>query len=97
MKKLKSGFLQAISSVIIGFLVTAVANVITLRKVRSWGIFYTLGWLGGSFLFKEAGLLETFDFVLNIIAPIGILFTRLIIWIRDTSHKMVSRRSRSTN
>ncbi len=121
MKKLKSGFFQAIWSIIIGFIITAavqlcvkegwvpaystvilsafniIANIFTLRKVRGWGIFYTLGWLAGSFIFKEVGLLETIDFIFNIIAPICLLFVRLLIWIRDSSHKMVSKRSKSTN
>lgn len=121
MKKLKSGFLQAISSIILGFIITGavqfcakegwipsystvilsvfniIANIITMRKVRGWGIFYTLGWLAGSFIFKEVGLLETIDFVFNIIAPICILFARLVIWVRDSSHKVVSKRSKSTN
>ncbi len=115
MEKLKSGFIQAIISVIIGFILTAVvqfcagqgwipsysiiilsvfnimANIYSMRKMRSWGIYYTIGWLAGSFIFKEVGLLETADFIFNIIAPIGILFVRLILWIKNSSRKIFSR------
>jgi hypothetical protein len=116
MKKLASGFFQAILSVIIGFGLTAAAqfcvkerwipsysivilsvvnftaNVFTLRKVRGWGIFYTLGWLAGAFLFNEFGLFGTFDIIFNIIAPICILFARFVLWVKDSSRKVYSRR-----
>ena len=58
------------------------SNLISIISMRSWGIFYTIGWLAGSLIFKEMGLLDTTDFILNIIVPIAILALRLILWTR---------------
>jgi hypothetical protein len=103
---LKSGFLQAVISLVMGILlfyilgylvnkdlipsysltifgiINILSNLISIISMRSWGIFYTIGWLAGSLIFKEMGLLDTTDFVLNIIVPIAILALRLILWTR---------------
>lgn len=103
---LKSGFLQAVISLVMGILLfyilgylvnkelipsysltifgifNILSNLISIISMRSWGIFYTIGWLAGSLIFKEMGLLDTTDFILNIIVPIAILALRLILWTR---------------
>jgi hypothetical protein len=56
------------------------SNIFTIRSMRSWGLFYTIGWLAGSLIFKQMGLMENTDFIMNIIVPIVILALRLILW-----------------
>jgi hypothetical protein len=109
---LKSGFLQAIISLIAGLLLTYVlgylvnnqiipsysltifsiinilSNIISIISMRSWGLFYTIGWLGGSLIFIEMGFLETPDFILNIIVPIAILVLRLILWAQKRAKRL---------
>jgi hypothetical protein len=114
MKKFKTGLVQAVSSVVLGLVLTAavgylakngwlpdysviilsvfniIANLLTLRKMRGWGIFYTLGWLGGSLLFKLLGLMDTLDFYFNVLAPCLIFCLRIGLWLggsRATSRK----------
>jgi hypothetical protein len=112
MKKLKTGIFQAISSTVVGLILTALisysskegwipsyslllfsifnimANILTINKMRRWGIFYTLGWLIASFIFNAMGLLESVDLVFNIVVPFVILFARFVLWIRGLSRKI---------
>jgi hypothetical protein len=105
-KKIKTGFLQAILSVISGIIITTILgflvardtipgyslliftvfnlilNIIALKKMRSWGMYYTLGWLAGTLLLRSQ--LSTADFVLNIIFPVLILVSRFFLWLRQT-------------
>ena len=107
MKRLKSGLYQAISSVLIGLILTAsvgfctrqgwipsysplllivfniMANIFTLNKMRRWGIFYTLGWLAGSFVFDAVGFMETTDLIFNILAPVILFLVRLLLWLKS--------------
>jgi len=116
MKKFKTGLIKAISSLVLGLLLTAVvgylakqgwlpdysiiilsviniiANLLTLKKMRGWGIFYTLGWLGGSLLFKLLGLLDTLDFYFNILAPCLIFILRIGLWLGGSRRSGRKRR-----
>ena len=63
--------------------VSIIGNILTLTKMRSWGIFYTVGWLSGSFLFM--GMMSTTDLVLNIVVPILIFLIRFVLWVKQLS------------
>jgi hypothetical protein len=62
-------------------LIIIILNVIMIFSMRSWGIIYTLGWLLGSFVFMQLGLLDTFSILLYIVAPICLLALRLLLFI----------------
>jgi hypothetical protein len=62
-------------------LIIVVLNIIMIFSMRSWGIIYTLGWLLGSFVFMELGLLDTLSILLYIAAPIALLALRLVLFI----------------
>ncbi len=64
------------------------ANVLTMNKMRRWGIFYTFGWLAGSFIFNALGLMGTLDMVFNIVIPLVILLFRFMLWIRNSFRKI---------
>jgi hypothetical protein len=65
-------------------LVNVIGNILTLYKMRFWGLFYTIGWMFASLAFVIAfpDLLSTLEIVLNIMAPVLILFIRFLFWIR---------------
>jgi hypothetical protein len=109
MKKFKKGLVQAVVSVVVGLLLTAlvgflvndklvpayaltiftifniISNILTMNSMRSWGIFYTVGWLLGSLLFNYLGLMGTTDFIINLVVPIAIMALRLFLWIRKAA------------
>jgi hypothetical protein len=109
MKKFKKGLTQAVISIVVGLLLTAlvsflvnyklvpdysltiftifniISNIFTLNSMRSWGIFYTVGWLLGSLLFYYLGLMETVDFIINMVVPAAIMALRLVLWVRKTT------------
>src|SRR5512137_2444888 len=61
-----------------------IGNILTLNKMRFWGLFYTIGWMVASLAFVIAfpDLLSTLEIVLNIMAPVLILVIRFLYWIR---------------
>jgi hypothetical protein len=63
-------------------IILIVLNVVLIKSMLSWGVFYTIGWLIGSFIFLEFGMLETWDIVIYIILPIAVLAVRLILEIK---------------
>jgi hypothetical protein len=58
-------------------IILIVGNILLIRKMWSWGVFYTIGWLIGSFIFFKIGLFETWDIVLYILLPITVLVVRV--------------------
>jgi len=116
MNKLPSGLVKAVSSIVLGLLLTAavgyltrigwlpeysavvlsvvniIANLFTLRKMQRWGIFYTLGWLGGSLLFKMLGLLDTIDLCFNILAPCLLFILRIGLWFGGSNRRSSKKR-----
>jgi hypothetical protein len=58
-------------------IVLIIGNILLIKKMWSWGVFYTVGWLIGSFIFFKIGLLGTWDIILYIILPIAAVIIRL--------------------
>jgi hypothetical protein len=83
------GWIPSYSLLILSFFNIA-ANIFTMNKMRSWGIFYTFGWLVGSFVFNALGFLEVTDLIFNIIIPMVILAARFILWVRNIFRKIYS-------
>lgn len=78
----KQGWIPSYSPLVLS-VINIILNIITINKMRRWGIFYTFGWLAGSFAFKALGLMDTTDLIFNIIVPVAILVIRLILWFRS--------------
>jgi hypothetical protein len=57
-------------------------NLLLIKSMASWGIFYTVGWLIGSFIFLQFGVLETTDIIIYIFVPCAIILIRSIIAIK---------------
>jgi hypothetical protein len=53
----KQGWIPAYSPLVLS-IINIILNIFTINKMRRWGIFYTFGWLAGSFAFKALGLME---------------------------------------
>jgi hypothetical protein len=58
-----------------------IANLLTIQKMRYWGLFYTLGWLVATLLFSAE--LSTTELVLNTVFPVLILATRFGLWVKE--------------
>jgi hypothetical protein len=71
-------------SIIIFTTLSLIANIISINKMGRWGLFYTIGWLVGTLLFKE--MLSTTSFILNVIFPVLILIIRATEKIRQLAH-----------
>ncbi len=59
-------------------LALALANIILMFSMPSWGVLYTLGWIFGSFLLLSSGALGFLGVVLYIVAPIVCLVGRFL-------------------
>jgi hypothetical protein len=53
-----------------------VLNIFLIKAMWSWGLFYTVGWLIGSFIFFKTGLFSTWDFILYIVLPLAVIVIR---------------------
>ena len=60
-----------------------IGNILTVNKMRFWGIFYTVGWLVASLVFAVVfpDILSTLDIILNIMTPIIIFVVRFLFWV----------------
>ena len=65
--------------------INVVTTLISINSMRfkRFGTFYAVGWLIGSFIFKD--ILSPLDYFLNIIAPVAILVLRFTLWIKKAS------------
>lgn len=72
------------------------ANILTLNKMRRWGIFYTFGWLAGSFVFSTLGWMETADLIFNIAVPIVLFLIRFLLWLKNTFRRSKPIRRKRT-
>ena len=68
-------------SLIIFTFLSLIANIVAIKKMGRWGLFYTVGWLVGTLLFKR--MLSIPDFILNIIFPVLILVIRTTVKVRQ--------------
>jgi len=59
-------------------IVLIIGNILLIRKMWSWGVFYTVGWLIGSFIFFQIGLFSTWQIILYLVLPIAALFMRVV-------------------
>ncbi len=59
-----------------------VMSIISLPKMRRWGISYAIGWLAGAIILAVLGLMDTVGIVLNIIAPSVFLGLRIVMRVR---------------
>ena len=55
-----------------------VGNILLIRRMWSWGVFYTVGWLIGSFVFFQIGLFNTWQIILYLVLPIVALVIRVV-------------------
>ena len=55
-----------------------IMNILLIRKMWSWGVFYTVGWLIGSFVFFKIGLFSTWQIILYLVLPIMALVIRIV-------------------
>ena len=58
-------------------IILIIGNILLIRQMWSWGVFYTVGWLIGSFLFFKIGLFNTWQIILYLALPIFALIQRL--------------------
>jgi hypothetical protein len=79
-------------SIILLSIFNILASLLTMTKMRRWGLFYTFGWLAGAFIFNALGLLGTADFIFNIVVPIMILILRVVLTIKKSFRKVVRSR-----
>jgi hypothetical protein len=54
-----------------------ILNILLIRKMWSWGIFYTIGWVIGSFVFFQIGLFNTWQIIIYLVLPLLALFFRV--------------------
>jgi hypothetical protein len=86
----KEGWIPSYSVTLLGVF-NIITSILTLSKMRRWGVFYGLGWLTGAFIFNALGLLGTVDIVFNIAAPIVIILLRLFMAVKNSLQKAVAR------
>jgi hypothetical protein len=70
-------------SVILLSLFNIITSILSMLKMRRWGVFYAIGWLISSIVFAWIGLLGTTGIIFNIIVPLAILGIRLMLWINQ--------------
>jgi hypothetical protein len=58
-------------------IILIIGNILLIRQMWSWGVFYTVGWLIGSFLFFKIGLFNTWQIILYLALPIFALIMRV--------------------
>jgi len=63
-------------------IILIIMNLLLIKSMFSWGIFYTVGWLIGSFIFLEFGMLGTWNMILYIVLPVAVILVRLIIVVK---------------
>jgi hypothetical protein len=80
------GTLPAYSATVFG-IINIIVNLISINKMKFWGIFYTVGWLAGSILFFN--IFSTSDYIFNLIAPILMFAIRLLLWFRSKVLKRI--------
>jgi hypothetical protein len=54
-----------------------IGNILLIRSMLSWGIFYTLGWLIGSFIFFQFGWVQSWEIIVYLVLPVAVLIARL--------------------
>ena len=59
-------------------IILIIMNIVLIRKMWSWGVFYTVGWLIGSFVFFQIGLFNTWQIILYLVLPIVALVIRVV-------------------
>ncbi len=59
-----------------------VGNILLIRSMLSWGIFYTLGWLIGSVIFFQVGLIQSWEILVYLVLPVAVLIARVTIVVR---------------
>jgi hypothetical protein len=64
-------------SVILISLIIIIGILGHISNMGSWDILYTLGWLFGSFILFNSGLLEPLDIILYIVFPIVLFIIRI--------------------
>ncbi len=77
------GWLPDKAALVINILLI-IMNILLAKSMLSWGIFYTLGWLIGTYIFYQLGLLGTWDFILYFVLPIVILIFRVAITLKKS-------------
>jgi hypothetical protein len=63
-----------------------ISNIILALSMLSWGLFYTIGWLIGSFLFFKAGMLQIWEFLLYFVLPAAVLAGRIALIMKKSIH-----------
>ncbi len=59
-----------------------IGNILLIRKMWSWGLFYTRGWVIGSVVFFKLGMLNTWEIVLYIVLPVLALLARTVVTVK---------------
>jgi hypothetical protein len=72
----KAGWLPSNVALVIN-IILIVMNILLAKSMLSWGLFYTFGWLIGTFIFFEMGMLGPWDFVLYFVLPVVVIVVRV--------------------
>ena len=57
-------------------------NILLIRTMWSWGLFYTIGWIAGSVVFYLFGLLDLLGIIVYIVLPAATMVTRFVVAIK---------------
>ncbi|MHA1426728.1 MAG: hypothetical protein ACTSQI_12145 [Candidatus Helarchaeota archaeon] len=66
--------LEIIRAIEVGFLIL---SVVAVFQMESWGIFYSIGWIGGQAIGVEAGLVEGWLFAVHLGGLIGTIILKI--------------------
>lgn len=60
-----------------------VGCLVVVLKFESWGYGFLIGWLVGQWVFFYAGFIEFLLFIFYMIIGLGVLFFKMIQWVRE--------------
>jgi len=83
-------------SIIILSVFNMITSILTMLKMRRWGIYYAIGWVISSAILAWMGLLGTTGIIFNIVIPSGILLIRLILWLSKPVIPKKARKRKTT-
>ncbi|HXY74342.1 MAG TPA: hypothetical protein VEH58_03355 [Dehalococcoidales bacterium] len=83
-------------SIIILSVFNMITSILTMLKMRRWGIYYAIGWVISSAILAWIGLLGTTGIIFNIVIPVIILLIRFVLWLSKQVIPKKTRKRKTT-